>query len=108
MGDDPQRPDWIAGHLESLPFVEWDRFVVGEMNGHQFIDVYGWIGRDDEYKDFIWSRFWPSNESIEFTTSSDTYSTQISEIWFGDSSNHNGCQRVEDTFDVENAVTLDE
>ena len=102
----PNNPDWIANLLEALPFVEWDRFTIGEMNDTQFVDVYGWIDRDGDYKDFVWSRFWPSNEVVEFTTSSDEYSQEISETWFGDADDHNPCRRVEDVFDVPNAIEL--
>lgn len=108
--DRVQKPDWIAEILGRVGFVEWDRFTVGEMDGYQSVDVYGWIDRDDDYKDFVWSRFWPESETVEYTTSSDEYTEEIQRIWFGEESmrEHNPCRRVENTFDVENAVELDE
>jgi hypothetical protein len=106
--DRVENRDWIRELLTRLDFVTWDRFTVGEINDYQVLDVYGWIDRDDEYKDFVWSRFWPENENLEYTTSSDKYSKEIERIWFGDESEgHNQCRRVENTFDVPNAVELD-
>ena len=100
--------EWIGDLLQQVPFVEWDRFTVGEMDGEQFVDVYGWIDRDDEYKDFVWARFWAVWEQVEYTTSSDEYSEQIHINWFGKESldDHNPCRRVENQFDVDNAVQL--
>lgn len=104
-----KKRDWIAEHLEMVPVVEWDRFVVGERDGYQYVDVYGWIEREeDEYKDFVWVRFWPSNETIDYTTSSDTYSEYLTAEWFGEDAldGHNECRRVEHAFDIENAIEL--
>ena len=108
--DRVEKPDWIAEVLGRVEFVEWDRFTLNEMDGYQFVDVYGWIDRDDDYKDFVWSRFWPETETVEYTTSSDDYSREIQRIWFGEDSlgDHNPCRRVENTFDVSNVVELDE
>jgi len=106
--------EWIAEHLERAEFVDWDRFVVGSYHtGEQYVDVYGWIDRDDEYKDFVWTRFRPDNgpdPTMEFTTSSDDYSEELMRIWFGEESldDHNECRRVEHAFDVENAIELGE
>ena len=98
---------WIASKLRAARFVEWDRFTVDERDGYQHVDVYGWIDRDDEYKDFVWARFWPATEYFEFTTSSAAYSERLSTLWFGEDGGHVKCRRVEDTFNVENAIALD-
>jgi len=105
-----KKREWIGGLLERLQFVEWDRFTVGEMDGYQYVDVYGWIERDDDYKDFVWTRFWPNTETVEYTTSSDEYSEKIQIEWFGKDSldNHNSCRRVEHGFEISNAVELTE
>jgi len=97
---------WIAQYLSTVPVVEWDRFIVGEMDGYQYVNVYGWIDREDEYKDFVWSRFWPANETVEFTTSSDEYSEYLQAEWFGEDTldDHNPCRRVEHSFDIDNAI----
>jgi hypothetical protein len=103
--------DWIGDRLEEVPIVEWDRFVVGERDGFQYVDVYGWTDRkEDEYKDFVWTRFWPANNSFEFTTSSDRFSEYLHAEWFGedDLDDHNECRRVEHAFDIENALELQE
>lgn len=70
--------------------------------------VYGWIDRDDEYKDYIQIEIWPSDEYVSFTTSSEEHTEEIHELLFGADTvgDHNECQRVENHFDVEQAVTL--
>jgi hypothetical protein len=105
-----KKKDWIARHLEMVPVVEWDRFTVGEMSDHQYVDIYGWIDRDDDYKDFVWTRFWPHNKVMEFTTSSDEYSDYLQAEWFGEDSldEHNDCRRVEHAFGISNAIDLGE
>jgi len=110
MSTPVKNSDWIGDLLGQLPFVEWDRFTVGEMQSNQFVDVYGWIDRDDDYKDFVWTRFWPKREIVEYTTSSDKYSEQIHIEWFGKESldDHNPCRRVENQFEIPNAVELTE
>jgi len=108
MGElDPATVTWIGKQLVKTDFVTWDRYTTGERGEHTIADVYGWIDRDDEYKDFVWVRFWPDNEVFEYTTSSDKHSQQLGEIWFGESSEHDPCQRVEDTFDIPNRVELE-
>jgi hypothetical protein len=103
-----KNPGWIADELAAVPFVEWDRFVVEDHDGHQCLRIYGWIDRDDEYKDFVVARFWPEQESIGFTTSSDEHSAYLHEEWIGEHpDDHTECRRVENTFDVGNVVELD-
>ena len=103
----PSVVTWIAKQLVKTEFVTWDRFVVDERQGNRMVDVYGWIDRQDEYKDFVWVRFWPQNEVFEYTTSSDKHSKRLGVIWFGESNEHSSCQRVEDTFDIPNCVELE-
>ena len=105
--------EWIEETLERLDMVEWDRFVVGEdPNAYgRYIEVYGWIDRPDEYKDFVLLTFYPDNEEqlYGFTTSSDRYTKEIYRRMFGsDADDHNDCQRVEYTFNVGNAIELGE
>jgi len=52
--------------LDRLSMVTWDRFI----EGGDSVTVYGWIDRDDEYKDYIQIEIWPSDEYVSFTTSS--------------------------------------
>ena len=103
----PSAVTWIGKQLVKTEFVTWDRYIVDERGEYTTSDVYGWIDRDDEYKDFVWVRFWPDYEVFEYTTSSDQYSKRLGEIWFGESSDHEPCQRVEDTFDIPNCVELE-
>lgn len=106
-----KKREWIADLLEQVPIVEWDRFAVAERDGYQFVDVYGWIERDqDDYKDFVVARFWPATEFVEYTTSSEKFTELLQVEWFGEDSlgEHNPCHRVEHTFDVDNAIELGE
>lgn len=101
--------EYIETILERLEFVEWDRFV-------PFCDgpepprlrLYGWIDRDDAYKDFVLLDLWPSLDEFECITSSERYSERINEVLGNDSDDHVECRRVEDHFSVDNAVELDE
>lgn len=100
--------EWITDLLERASVVEWDRFVVEDHDGTQCVRVYGWIDREDEYKDFVIARFWPDDEWLGFTTSSDEYSEWLQAEWFGEDSldEHDSCRRVENAFSVENAIKL--
>jgi len=101
---------WIERKLRSLRLVEWDRFTVGEWADEQYVNVYGWINRDDGYKDFVNVIFWAESEGLYHITSSAEHSEAISETLHGESGDggHNDCQRVEDTFNVENAIQIAE
>lgn len=71
--------DWILGHMETLPFVQWDRFTHDTwFDEAETVSVYGWIYREDDYKDFVLIRFWPQMEEFVFTTSSEKYILQSS------------------------------
>ena len=101
--------EWVEETLDLLPFVEWDRFTTGEWGGDSpYVTVYGWLPREqDEYKDFVLLILWPETETVYFSTSSAEWTEEIYEALYDDSlENHNDCQRVEDTFDVDNAVKL--
>lgn len=104
----PQDRTWIAKQLAKPEFVDWDRYVVDKRDGYLMVEVYGWIDRPDSHEDFVWTRFWPSNEYFEYTTSSDEYSEDLTRIWFGEDAvdGHNECRRVEDAFDIPNMVEL--
>ena len=100
--------EWVESRLELLDFVEWDRFTEGDWNGQQSLSVYGWIDRDDEYKDFVLMILWPESEEAYYSTSSEEYTTEICRRLFDHDPDdeHNECIRVEDTFDVPNAIEL--
>lgn len=96
---------WIGRELEKLPFVEWDRYTLNRCDKGQFTRVYGWIERGDEYKDFVVLDFlhW-SREAVFICTSSAECSERIQEILYGDADDHVECQRVENRFDIANAI----
>ena len=96
---------YVEDILDTLPMVEWDRFIEGD----ESVTVYGWIERADEYKDYIQIQIAPADEWVSFTTSSKEHSAEIHGLLFGEDppNAHNECQRVENHFDVEQAVTLE-
>jgi hypothetical protein len=102
-----QLSDWIQDELKALQFVEWDRFVTGEWSeGVDYVTVYGWIDRDDAYKDFVVVTFW-DDRGRWFTTSSDEYTVEIHQSLFDESPDkHNDCQRIEHATDIGNVVEL--
>jgi len=106
---------FVEGLLRRCRFVEWDRFTVYEhpdVDDEVGVTAYGWIDRDDGYKDFAVFTVWTDAEYIQsVTTSSAEYSGRLTELLMGgldddDGTGHNKCHRVEDTFNVENASTL--
>lgn len=99
---------WMEGKLRAVRFVDFDRFTVGDWDGEQYVNVYGWIDREDQYKDFVLIIFWPESEAHYFATSSAEYSEEIQRCLTGDADGHNKCHRVEDAFNVSNAVHLEE
>lgn len=101
--------EWVKEQLQRVTCVEWDRFSKGDWgNGTTYLCIYGWINRDDNYKDFCHLLVFPENEWLMFTTSSEEYTLKIHEQLFGESpESHNDCIRVEDEFDVSNMVELD-
>lgn len=87
----------IQSKLKELIFVMWDRYVYeGEI-----VTAFGWIGRQDAYKDFVVVKFTPVGES--FQTSSIQYSEVIAEA-LGIS--HSKCERIETMFNIPNVIKL--
>lgn len=99
--------EWVEQVLTTLPFIQWDRFTVFEDPEEPDFKIYGWIDRDDEYKDFVLITLYPLDHSIEYTTSSPVYSEKITEILFGKTGDHIPCIRVEDHFKIPNSVKLE-
>ena len=90
--------------LEELSFVKWDRFV-------HYVDpwrfkVYGWIDREDSYKDFVLLTFTNNGENyiVGYVTSSKKYDKEISKI-LGAEEDH-PCERVEDYLELPNVIKL--
>lgn len=86
--------------LEKLDFVNWDRYF-GEGENLVF---FGWIKRKDNYKDFVVLDF--SVLPVWFATSSKEHSKKIGELL--EHRSHSDCNRVEDSFDIENMIKLKE
>ena len=97
----------LSDKLAELDFVEWDRYTGGKWSeGRQYVTVYGWIDREDEYKDFVEIIRW-QNGQLYFTTSSAEHTERIFEVLFEDPlDNHNDCKRVEDALNIDNVVKL--
>jgi len=102
-----QISEWMQDELEALDFVMWDRFTTGEWSeGLTYTTVYGWIDRDDSYKDFVMVTFWDDGGRW-FTTSSEEYTIDIHQSLFDEPpEEHNDCQRVEDKAEIANVVEL--
>ena len=99
--------DGLAPDLEALEFVEWDRFTVGDWDGQTYVTVYGWIDREDDYKDFVIILRWADGTTY-YTTSSAERTEEIHRILWPDDpiEEHNDCQRVEEYIDIPNAIRL--
>lgn len=97
----------LRPELAELDFVEWDRFTRGTWGNQPFITVYGWIDREDVWKDFVVILRWEDGATY-FTTSSAEHTHRIHEVLFPDDGldDHNDCIRVEDHLDIPNAVRL--
>lgn len=92
-----ERLDRRAAVMNYLWFVRWDRAIPGD----GFVDVYGWIDRDDGRSDFVLLTFWdehPPGTPPSWSTSSARYSAEIATIINGRTDTHNGCRRVGDVF----------
>ena len=46
-----------------MPFVTWDRYVVLV----DAVETYGWIDREDSYKDFVCLFFYADGEALRQT-----------------------------------------
>lgn len=96
----------IEEMLENLDFVQWDRFVNPTDGEYHF---YGWIPHEEEgvqtlRSDFIIlsnvdGRWWYLSSSVK-------HSKDICRIVDGTEDSHVECQRVEDTFIINNSIKL--
>lgn len=68
---------WIKETLDKLSFVKWDRYI----DLGNYLEIYGWIDRDDDYKDFVLLEFnLKTKEGYCLATSSSKYSKEISKL----------------------------
>jgi hypothetical protein len=86
--------------LASLDFVMWDRYA-GSLDSE--IHIYGWIARNDSYKDFVVLTY-KDTQVESFITSSEKYTEQIAKILGFE--NHGKCIRAENDFDISNLIKL--
>jgi hypothetical protein len=100
----------IELEIKKLPFVMWDRFHETK----ESVVAFGWIEREDNYKDFV-VLFWDHPTEIDifntqwdfgFTTSSAKYSKEIAELLSIDG--HADCQRIEDISEISNVIRLED
>lgn len=84
-----------------LPFVQWDRFCE-EKN---CITTYGWIEREDSYKDFIVLSV-NDDMSYSWLSSSVRKDEEIKAILETGKMGYAPCQRVEWSFEIPNMIKL--
>lgn len=74
--------------------IEWDRFT--EKDG--YYNIYGWIKRKDEQRDFVLFNLYLDNGEIKggFCTSSAKYSKEIFKFFYGTTEGHGDCKKIED------------
>jgi len=100
--------DFVKDCLSDLAFVYWDRFIDSIYNKQRRLRFYGWIERDkDSYKDFVVLDIFPKDLTVDYLTSSDKLTEEISNILYGDKNDHITCQRVESIFKISNSIKLE-
>lgn len=101
---------WIEQQLRRFPFVEWDRFIEWRLDDDIIIRVFGWIDRQDTFKDFVAIELLLKTKQVEMLmTSSAEYSKKICEIIYGlGEEYHQQCKRVEHRFQISNSIKLKE
>ncbi len=91
----------IADELRAYPEVQWDRFI--EYDGK--LGIYGWLARSDGRADFLLLDFdAATGKLLEWITSAHPHPASVVERLEGEESVE--CQRVEDIFEIPNAVRL--
>lgn len=108
--------EWIASTLNKLPFVSWDRMHflspprIEERNCRGFwLAVFGWIDREDAYKDFIILDFQITKKKMwasVFSCSSKKFSEEATKIIMGEGTEHNDCFRAERISGIKNSIKL--
>lgn len=92
-----------------FPEVTWDRFVSEDTEPNEenlIYTLYGWVDRDDSYKDFVIVQFYWDGD-FTYYTSSAKYSAVWHERIHGTSEGHSDCKRIEDWFPgIKNVVRL--
>lgn len=100
--------DKISQWLQRFEFVKWDRFT----ETSDFYHIYGWIEREDNYKDFLVIDFDKKVGNPDFWISSSArFDEKIIEVLKHPETmalalNNAQCKRVEDYFCLKNKVQL--
>lgn len=92
----------IANALNTFPEVTWDRYT---QDDYELI-AYGWIERDDAYKDFMLIVVDLVDFTFWYTTSSAKYSQAFHNRINDNPKQHSKCRRVESMFPTVKAVRL--
>ena len=108
----PNETEWVAETLKQFSYVNWDRYTTGEYlqkdrQRFAWMQIFGWIDREDSYKDFVVIAFEITGVSRlvrHIMTSSARFSEEIN-LAIGEKE-HNICERVEDLCDIPNTVKL--
>jgi len=90
--------------LSKFKFVKWDRFTEDTPNCQ--LNFYGWIKRNDSYKDFIALTIFKKDFDIEYITSSAKWDKEICRILKVPIKEQLTCKRVEHYFDIKNSIHL--
>jgi len=102
---DQKNKEWIEKVLSDLYFVNWDRFFVNRYADTYVINIFGWIDREDSYKDFIDLEFDIHKQEVYFiATSSAKYTQKIAKIL---GCGHLPCERIENNFKIKNSIILE-
>jgi hypothetical protein len=91
--------------LARLDFVQWDRFTETDDEEWNTIDIYGWIDRGDQYKDFVVLEYDVVRDTFFYWTSSSKYSKELNEVAI-EGMDHKECIRVEDFINLPNVIKL--
>ena len=94
----------VEGILAKFKFVKWDRFTEDTPNCR--LNFYGWIKRNDAYKDFIALTIFKQDFSIEYITSSAKWDKEICRILKVPLKEQLTCKRVEHYFDIKNVIKI--
>lgn len=95
--------DKIKLLLNKFTFVVWDRYT---FNKGEYT-FYGWIEREDNYKDFLILNFYAQTvDSPYMVTSSAKYSEEIVKIIGFPGMDHIKCKRIEGIKGIKNVVKL--
>lgn len=104
-----QLPDDLQQRLAAAEMVEWDRFIMEENGDNSpMIRVYGWVDRDDQYKDFVLVDYFVEPEEVTYITSNPSIEDDLEAalVHKDEDVETVDCKRVEHYSDIDNAIQL--